>query len=547
MKLYQIEYEIQNVADLETRLSKAFGEPEKTEQGTVFENEISWIFNKKYVYKDSQEKLIEQCFASPIYSICTIVLGGVIFLQAISSSGDSPLISMTLSILYLVSGLTLFLLPILLSNVNTNALFPDESLQKVFPTSMILPVAFRHRFSLSPVVYLNGLFTLILAAPLIMPELSMTVVPVLILLTVALPLSARSRKNPATDQVLILAVMSTWPFGVTLGSLHIHSQRSSFLEQERSFIMWAENLHFFTDEMGDTLRALIETPMILTVTSSLLMILMIWYLAPKVIRSFIDNEGVYTTLPLISDQLFLRFSVCLVLATYIVSPLLILTSYSFGFHIIHFESITEILSIYWVLIAIVPLSVIGWIHNNYQRKKHFQELVQSHEPPLLHVEGVPVVTADISGSAAFITQKIEGQHYIIINQELEDPLNRKELLAICYHELYHLESKAHRLQKMSELPIVGYLLFFVFVNPVSIYEEECRADEYAARNVGREAIVSALEETESMGIGSSKSPVKQFIDKGGRWVAFKLFWKVPILSIYRPKLRVRINQLQRSI
>lgn len=547
MKLYQIEYEIENTADLETHLSKAFGEPEKTKKGTVFENKNSEIFNKKYIYKDSQEKLIEQCFASPIYSICTVVLGGAVFLQGIGSSIDSTSISMTLSILYSLGGLTLFLSPIFLSNVKPNAFFPDESIHELFQTSITLPVVFRHQFSLSPVVHLNGLFTLILAAPLIMPELSITITPVLILLTVALPLLARSRTNPATNQVLILAVISTWPFGMTLGNLHIHSQRSIFLQQEQSLIMWAEDLHFFTDEMGDTLRTLIETPIIRTVTGSLLTILILWYLAPKVILSIIDNEDIYTISPLISDQLFLRFGVCLMLVMYIAFPLLILVSHPLGFQIIHFESITEILSIYWVLIVIFPLSVIGWIHSNHRENNHLRKLIQSNEPPLLRIEGVPVITADIERSAAFSTQEIDGQQYIVINQDLEYQLDREEILAVCYHELYHFENKTHRLQMVSELPIVGYLLFFVFVNPISIHKEEYRADDYAAKKVGREAIVSALEKAESENLGPSDSPVKQFVHEEGRWVAFKLFWKVPILPIYRPERRVRIDRLQRSI
>ena len=159
---------------------------------------------------------------------------------------------------------------------------------------------------------------------------------------------------------------------------------------------------------------------------------------------------------------------------------------------------------------------------------------------------MPVITATIGNSAAFSTQKIDGQQYIVINQDLENQLDREELLAICYHELYHLEKKTHRLQMMSELPIVGYLLFFVFVNPISIHKEEFRADECAAKNVSREAIVSALEKTESENLGPSDSPVKQFVYEEGRWVAFKLFWKVPILPLYRPGRRERIDRLELS-
>ena len=134
----------------------------------------------------------------------------------------------------------------------------------------------------------------------------------------------------------------------------------------------------------------------------------------------------------------------------------------------------------------------------------------------------------------------------MINQNLENKLDREELLAICYHELYHLKNKTCRFQIISELPIVGYLLFFVFVNPISIHEEEFRADDYAVKNVDKEAIVSALEKTESKNLGPSDSPVKQFVHEEGRWVAFKLFWKVPILPLYRPERSVRIDRLQIS-
>ena len=362
MKLYQLEYEIQNTADLETHLSKSFGESEKTEQGTVFENEVTDIFRKKYSYNDDQRKLIEQGIASPIYLMCTVVLGGAVFLRGIGFSVDSTAISIILSVIYTLGGLTLFLSPIFLMNMKPDVFFPDESIYELFQTSFTLPVVFRHQVSVSPVVYLNGLFTLILAAPIIMPEFSITIIPMLILLTIALPLLAQSQINPATNQVLILAVVSTWPFGMTLGNLHIHSQRLSFLEQERSLAIRLEDLLFFIDEIYDSFRILIETPMIRTLTGNLLIVLLLWYFAPKGILSLIDEKNVYNISPLVSDQLFFRIGVCSMLVMYLVFPLYILASHLLGLHIIHFESITEILSIYWALIVIFPLSVIGWLH-----------------------------------------------------------------------------------------------------------------------------------------------------------------------------------------
>lgn len=546
MKLYQLEYEIQNKADLETRLSNSFGEPEKTDQGIVFKHKPIDFFRKKYIYNDNQRELIEQGIVSPIYSICTVVLAAVVFLRGIGLSIDSTAISISLSVIYTLGGLTLFLLPVFLMNIKPDVFFPDELIHELFQTSSTLPVVFRRQVSVSPVVYLNGLTTLILAAPIIMPRLSITIIPLLIILTVALPLLTRSWMNPATNQVLTLAIWSTWPFGLTLGNLQIHSQRPSFTEQEQQVLMAMETLPFFTDEMGGAVPIFVETPVIRLIIGNLLFVLLLLYLTPKAISSIIDEKDVYKTSSLITDQLFLRLGVCSILVTYLAFPLFILVSYLLGFHIIHFEFITEILTIYLPLIVIIPLSVIGWIRSNRKEKNQIRELIRSSEQPLLHVEHVPVITADIGSSAAFSTPKIDGQQYIVINEDLEDQLDREELLAMCYHELYHLENKTHRLQMISELPIVGYLLFFVFVNPTSIHEEEFRADDYAAKNVGRDAITSALEKTESENLGPSISPVKQFVHEEGRWVAFKLFWKAPILPLYRPERRMRIDRLEVS-
>jgi Zn-dependent protease with chaperone function len=544
MKIYRAEYEIQNTADLESRLSENFGTPENTDQGVVFENKIDLVFKKIYICDDNQKRLIEQCIASPLYLLSTLSLGIATWSRIIGFTAESTLISTILSILYLLGGLTLFLWPIFLSSIQPDAFFPDESTHELFQTPVTLPVLFREQFNVSPVVYLNGIFTVILAAPLIMPEFSITIVPVLILLGITLPFVAKSRLNPATNQIVILAVVSLWPFGLTLGNLHTHVQRSKFLEQEREFVSMMESLPIVTHEMRDIIWFTVENPIIRLIILNILMVFLLLYLVPKLLSSAISTENVFHLSSLITSQIFFRVGVSSLLFIYFTIPLIIFASLFYRPHILQFDSTIEFIVAYWALIVVLPLSVIRWIYTKRREKDQLRDIINSRDP-IMSVDEVPVIIKDKNESSAFPIQEIDANEYIVVDQELENQMDRDELLAICYHELYHLENNIYRLQKISELPIVGYLLFFIFVNPVLIHKEEFRADEYAAKNVSREAIVSALEKTESMNGGPSDTDVGQFVDEEGSWATFVLFWKSPpILQLYRPERRVRINRLQ---
>lgn len=544
MKIYSAEYEIQNIADLEARLSENFGTPEKTDQGTVYENKISSVFKKIYIYDDNEKRLIEKCIASPLYLLSTLILGIATCFRIIGFTPESTLISIILSTLYSLGGLTLFLGPIFLSSIQPDAFFPDESTHELFQTPITLPVLFREQFNVSSVVFLNGIFTLILAAPLIMPNFSITVISLLILLSITLPLVARSRLNPATNQVVILAVVSSWPFGLTLGNLHTHAQRSRFLEQEREFASTIESLPIVTHEMSDIIWFIVEDHTIRIVIVNILIISLLLYLVPKLISSAFSTENVYDISSLMTSQIFFRFGVSSLLFVYFTIPLIIFASLFYDLHILQFDFTIDLLIAYWALIVVLPLSVIGWIYTKRREKGQLRDIIDSRDP-ILSVDEVPVLTVDQNEPSAFPIQEIDANKYIVVNQKLKNQMDRDEFLAICYHELYHLENKIHRLQKISELPIVGYLLFFIFVNPVSIHKEEFRADEYAAENVSREAIVSALEKTESMNLGPSDSHIGEFVNEEGSWATFALFWKVPpILQLYRPERRVRINRLQ---
>lgn len=550
INIYQLEYKIQTTANLEQYLSQNFGEPKETNEGLIFEDNLNglWgvLFRRHYIYRNGQEKLVEQCTPSWIYLIITFLLGCIALITiAVEFTG---LIGLIISVLSLPGGIGLFLLPLLLSQRKPNVFFVDKKSYEEFHVGGHLPILFRHNVSVSPVVLFNGLFALILSEPLLVPELIIIVLSLLILSIATLPLLTGSQTNPATNQIIILAAVSVWPFWITMGNLEnlSYAQSSSFPEQGQLITTWAENLHPSIDETFNILFALTETPVTLIAVINLFIVLSLWYLGPKLILFIVKDEDIYEISSLVTDQLFLRLGFTLLLIVYLAFPFLALASHFLELHVIRFKSVTEILAVYWALIVIIPLSIIGWINDRRRQNNRFRQYIQSNERPSLRVEGVPVITTDLEESAAIITRKVDDQEYIFINQDLEGQLDREEFLAICYHELYHLKSNTRRFQTIAGLPIVGYLLFFAFVNPVDIHEEEFRADNYAAKNVGREATVSALEKIESEDLGPEGYTIENFVNKHGRWVAFKLLWGVPVLPLYRPERDVRISRLQES-
>jgi Zn-dependent protease with chaperone function len=86
-------------------------------------------------------------------------------------------------------------------------------------------------------------------------------------------------------------------------------------------------------------------------------------------------------------------------------------------------------------------------------------------------------------------------------------------------------------------------LFFLFTNLEKIYNDEYRADEFAAQQVSAETVIDALRKAESLKQTNDKSKIKAEIDQGW-WGYLELFCSPPVLSIYSPPTKDRIMRLE---
>jgi Zn-dependent protease with chaperone function len=232
---------------------------------------------------------------------------------------------------------------------------------------------------------------------------------------------------------------------------------------------------------------------------------------------------------------------CLYLA-YFLSSIGIVISFSTGILIVQIKSGIELVAIFMpsIIVCIVFICIQGRKYLHLRREILNQ--TTRFELRGYHTD-IEIFSVENLEATAFVVNLAFSDPKILIDRQLIEKSDHKEIAAIYFHEMYHIHSKTSNYQRVVNVPVVGPMFFLAFINPEEVYAEEFRADEFAAEKVGREVVISAIEAAnEETHIRSNSSSTASDFQKILNFL--ELITTVPVVGIYRPTRRQRIQNLK---
>lgn len=147
-----------------------------------------------------------------------------------------------------------------------------------------------------------------------------------------------------------------------------------------------------------------------------------------------------------------------------------------------------------------------WVWNLIRRLSLYRELTAKTKPTSQIDGKVPVRVLETAGIVAHPFRTLTGEEAILISRDVIDELSEDELEAVIAHETYHLRNRD--LSRNAVATVFGLLVGGTNAL-VAIYDYpkiEREADEYAASQVGADALVRALRRLDSMRALSATRP-----------------------------------------
>lgn len=381
--------------------------------------------------------------------------------------------------------------------------------------------------------------------PWLFPETS--ILAYITALTAGLAILVSIRRDPhdrITARLLSLFIVATTPVATVIGNILVYSQWSAYQQQ----IIPALNL--FSEGVPVQLKQtvfdlVLISPIYFIPSMNILVFVFIITLSPLIWSKITDAEPNHIPTDSVSQDRIVRISIALLIATYIIYILTIPFIIKFQFVKIGVDSANNLLWLY------TPVIVFGTLHTVIKVNQYFEQrsLLSGTE-----TEGFESVLPD-SEVEAVLSDEIErpargvdmfGRNpVVVLNEGLIQNLTTDEIRAIYTHELYHFQNGYIQYQLLSNLPLVGPLLFFILVSPEKAFHEEYQADKYAANEVGQQAVIRALNKANKLENITDPSQVIE----GNSWdkKSFLLFLSsIPVVSLYRPTRKQRIQNLKRS-
>ena len=534
MQLYNFSYELQNETDLTASLSEFCDDIESNDDKSEFVWKIPFTVEKRYTVSEEENRINETLTATSYYLLCS-VSAAIIAIRLVRKNFDLVFADLIWYILLLPGAVVLFIIPYLLMNHQPTEFHPKK--QPLSGLFRFQPSPFLRQTQISPIVYLNSLTVGVILLPVVFPNINIlaTVFPVSIF---ALSLIWRDGSDPASNNIVGITALSILPFSIPIINLTVYSQYEKMVAQNIAFLNQITPPQF--TGMNDLLLSIFQSQ-----TIGLLLLLPTGITVPlwvlKLISENTDQIDVYKMPEEIDDKKHLRAGILLLFSTYVGSSLLLLVTQLVGYPLVPVESTVAGLLVYWPLFILVPIWFTIWHFNRYKSSDNYEISSQNLE---FTFDGVPVLFAELGNTVAFpISDGMESA--IVLNKQLRKELTDNEIAAICYHELYHIKHDSVKYQSWIDVPVIGYILFFSRSNFSELYNEEYAADEFAAKKVGPDTVLSALATIKSIEIGQSGSPVREHLNDGWRGY-LKLLFSPPVLSLYSPPRHLRVNRLNQE-
>lgn len=528
MQIYQLTYTLQNSVSPKSCLKNFCDEADSDNGKHTFTKTQSYIAEKTYTVPDDGDTVREVLRIKPYYILCLFSV--MWFAIRILLTDFNP--DLMISYAFLLPGSVFVLLfPYWMINLQPSEFYPEG--QSLFRLSRFRPLAFQQQIQMSAVAYLTILAAGIVLLPVVFPDPNVlaAVFPVSIF---AISLIWQDQSDPATDRIVVLTVLTLLPFAIPLINLSIYSQWNEFTQRS------VQLLAYFTPETFNQLnRAILH--IIQSQTLGLIFSIPTAVFLPIVVmKSIANNTGridVFKIPDTVDNKKYLRTGSLLLFTMYVGGSIGTLLGQLFGYPIIPVETVLDGILIYWPLVVLVPVWFIVWYWNPWGSSMNIPIDVSE---PAFEMDEIPVLFRDLGDAAAFPV--LDGEPVIVLHEQLKQNLTDDEIHAICYHELYHIKHNSVKYQTWIDIPVVGYPLFLFRADLSELFNEEYAADEFAAANVGSEAVVSALTMVNSTNLGRSSS-IQSHFNEGWRGCV-QLLFSPPVLSLYSPPRHYRIKRLE---
>jgi len=526
MKLYEAKYEVQEGLDPKAALEKDCRHTRTDGRLEIFTKHWDWLGSKAYALDSETDEITEVCAAHPLYTLNSVVLSiyaGYLLLTGFEGNLFPPFISSLIPI----SAIAICSWPYAIANQHPDGFRTANYPKRIVPD--LKPVVFRNHVTFAKITYLNYIITGIILHSEIFNELNVLFF-IYLLGPLAMFLMSTDSHDPATKMTLFLSIFALLPFAIPVINVLIYSQ------WEQMVISISDSLILNILLINNFLTFLKQIPVLgLLFTNAVVVYGLI------VLKRELDSPGdpfdIYNTPATINDKKYTRVAVSVILLVYLVASLVLFISHLVGYPVVPAGTLSWVL-IYWPLLVII----LAWVAIWYQQR-YLNTIDVDTNNSAFEINGIPVVFTDTTIKTAFPTSGTS-EPVIILSEKLREGLSETEIVAVCYHELYHIMHNSIRYQSRIQLPIIGYLLFFLSTNLSDLYNEEYYADEFAAQEVGAEIVLDTLRKAQSIQSHQHGSIIQNEIDKG--WSGFiRLLCLPPILSLYSPTIEHRIKRLEK--
>ena len=570
MKIYEAHYELHSGMEPKHALKNKCEYSHIKGSVEIFGENYSFRGTKEYALDTESDEVTEVFTAHPFYILSSVALfacAGIVLLNGfgtdlISLFGDIFGMILPFSAIYIA-----FTPNLMISQRPDGfraANYPENELPD------LQPAVFRNRVSFTKMVYLNYFAAGIISHAGIFSGLHI-LSPVYALGMGGVILLNMNGHDPATDKTVFLSILALLPYGATMLNLLIYSQWEKMISDMSGILL---KYMQFANEMIDEIIFLSVSELDPEQSRVIVHMGQIWMASDRFARGLLteiaqapliglivmnvvilytliqlkrsldspsDPFGMYRNPPTVTDKKYLRAGVSLVLAVYIVFSLTIFGSLLIRSPLIPIDTVIGGLLIFWPVCIITPLYIAVW----YQQRNNRTTVDNINaEPHQFEFDGIPVVVKNTSDREGLAFVRSDGENeLIVIDSQLHDELSDDEIEAICYHELYHITHDSMRYQTRIETPIIGYLLFFLSTNLERLYNDEYRADVFAAQQSDTKTLLSALRKANSLKEIINKSKLKTKIDQGW-WGYAELFCSPPVLKLYSPPAEDRIARLE---
>ena len=539
MKLYQAQYKIDCFPEtLPTFLANEAELVYKSGNLSEYQTNVDDLAVKRYQYDSHKEELVISVQLNQ-QGLSIVILPTIFILVCLFTDLFSGLLRNFLLLYLGLWCIGFYLFTMILPKKQPDFLYTNRR------TARDCRIPYLRRTSLK--ISKRSFFFLILGlyavSPWILPNLNLIVILIASSIILVMYVTSRTTlKEQSTPAVLFLLMVSALPVWLPIGNVLLLSQIEAFRQQYLTFLQSYQGV-LFSEDLAEIYAGLTLNEITIIPLVNISTLLVGAYFAPSLWDKFKSLQPWKPDEGGVSYNKKVHAALLLLYLSYGASSLFVLISYVMRNPIVPIESDIEL------VIVFIPTIVVGAIFTYYRCKKYVrirrERLARSTKSVLDTIDNkFEVLIIENLDVTAYSIDLFLAEPRIVINEQLLEALDDNELAAVYFHEIYHIESRTISHQRIANIPVIGPMFFLAFINPKEVYLEEFRADEFAAKKVGKQAVISAIESSSEVTYDRVSSTDTSDIHGMSEFLEF--ITTVPIVGIYRPTRKQRIQNLREN-